>query len=180
MVQLLSLFGNRKLMQLLSFFLDNPSLQLSYTQLQKRTKLSKATLTKWLSHLCKENCIVVKEIGRNKLYNLNRNQAWIKQLKILFNLQQLAFLTRIASEKQVEIYLYGSAARGEDTEQSDYDVLIIGNITREEVFSLIEAPAQKLKRPLQFQIFTALQWTQLPQKDAAFYHRIEQEKIALI
>ncbi|OGI65021.1 hypothetical protein A2642_00590 [Candidatus Nomurabacteria bacterium RIFCSPHIGHO2_01_FULL_39_10] len=179
MVQLHKLLGNKKNLHLLTFFLDNPSQEFTYTETQKQTKLSKATLTKWLSFLTKEDLLTLKLIGRNKLYQLQKDSTIVKQLKILISLQKLTFLREIATKHQVEIYLYGSTARGEDNEKSDIDILIIGAITREKIFSLIEKQTKTLKRPIQFQIFTSIEWTKCATADRAFYERVEKDKIKL-
>ena len=179
MVQLTKLLGNKKILHLLTFYLDHPSQEYTYKETKKQTKLSKATLTKWLSFLTKENLLLLKSIGRNKLYQLQKDSCIIKQLKILITLQQLIFFARIAKQNNLEIYLYGSTARGEDNEKSDIDILIIGSITREKIFSIIEKHTQTLKRPIRFQIFTPLEWTKCATKDPAFYERVERDKIRI-
>mgnify|MGYP001587791579 FL=1 len=52
MVQLVEL-GNRALLEVLVFFARNPSTKISYTDLRKKTKIAKATLTKHLNFLLK-------------------------------------------------------------------------------------------------------------------------------
>ncbi len=177
MVQINKLLGNKKNIHLLTFFLNNPSQEYTYTAIRKHTKISKATLTKWLSFLTKENLLLLKPIGRNKLYSLHKDSTIIKQLKILLTIQKLTFLSEIAIQQGIEIYLYGSAARGEDNENSDIDILIIGSINREKIFSVIEKQTKTLKMPIRFQIFTPVEWTKCATQDLAFYQRVEQDKI---
>ncbi len=179
MVKINKLLENRKSMQLLNFFLENPSQEYTYTSIRKQTKFSKATLTKWLLFLTKENLINLKPIGRNKIYTLQKDSCIVKQLKILQSLQELIFFNKIALENQLEIYLFGSAARGENNPQSDIDILIIGQITREKIFSLIQKQTKTLKRPIQLQIFSAVEWTKCAVKDPTFYERIEKDKIRI-
>ena len=116
MVQLNKLLGNRRLLCLFQFLASHPSSEYSYTLLQKKTKLSKATLAKWLAFLEEERLISLRQIGRNKLYQIKKEHYLVKQLKILSTLSSLNFLVGLSGKFNIEIYLFGSAARGEDKE----------------------------------------------------------------
>lgn len=179
MVQIDELLGNRKLMKLLGFLIDNSPAEFSYTEIRKKTKLAKATLTKWLGYLLKEKLIFVRCIGLNKLYRLNKCYFLIKQLKILNSLTKLAFLVNLSEKHQIEAYLFGSAARGEDTKQSDIDILIIGKIQKEEIIEEINKNSKKIGRKISLQVFTKLDWSRMMEKDSAFYERVEKDKILI-
>ena len=114
LVQINELFGNKKLVKLLIFLVENSSKELSYTFIRKKTKLAKATLTKWLNYLLKINFIFVRSVGTTKLYKLNKENYLIKQLKIMINLNKLSFFVNLSRRYNFEAYLFGSAARGED------------------------------------------------------------------
>ena len=73
-------------MKVLVFFIRNPSQKISYTNLRKKIKIAKATLTKNTVFLLKENFIAQEIVGLNKIYSLNRDNVLIKQLKVIDNL----------------------------------------------------------------------------------------------
>lgn len=178
MVQLIEL-GNRNLLELLRFFIRNPSNKISYTNLRKKTKIAKATLTKHLSFLLKEEIIKVERIGLNKIYQLNKENYTVKHLKILDNLLQLSDLIGLGKKYSIEIYLYGSASRGEDIEESDIDLMLIGKIKKEDILAEIKKISLKINREIKIVIFTQLEWSQISRKDAPFYERVEKDKIRL-
>src|SRR3989344_9334663 len=171
MVPIDELLGNRKLLQLLLFLADNPSTEWAYTQIRVKTKLAKATLTKWLLFLEKNELVFMKPIGANKLYRVNNDNPVIKQLKVLKTITQLSSITKIAKKYTLDIFLYGSASRGEDAEKSDIDLLIIGKIKKEEIMTEIHSCSQKIRKEIRLQVFTSLEWSKLVQKDPAFYER---------
>lgn len=179
MVQINELLGNSKLVTLISFLANNLNNEFTYTEIKKRTKLAKATLTKWLSYLEKNNFVFKKQIGLNKLYRINADNNVIKQFKILSNLLNLKPLEKLAGKHQFKAYLFGSAARGEDAGGSDYDILIIGDISREKIIADIRGIAKRLKKEVKLQIFTKKEWFDLREKDPAFYERVEKDKILL-
>lgn len=178
MVQLNEL-GNRSLIKVLIFFLRNPTSKNSYSNIRKKIKIAKATLAKYLSFLLKNDLIKVEKVGLSKLYELNRENQIVKQFKILDNILTLNEIKVLGEKYNVKIYLYGSAARGEDTEISDIDLLIIGRIDKEKIISSISNISKQTKREIKYIIFTPLEWSQLSRKDTAFYERVEKDKIRL-
>ncbi len=179
MVQILELLGIKKLVHLILFLSAHPSNEHTYTELRKKTSLAKATLSKWLCYLRKEKIIGERAIGTNKLYKINTSSMLVKQFKVLITLASLDFFLPLSEKHSFQAYLYGSAARGEDVETSDIDILIIGKIKKEEIMPEIQKQSAKLKKPIKIQIFTSLEWAQMAEKDKAFYERVEKDKIRL-
>lgn len=178
MVQLNEL-GNRALLEILTYFIRNPTTKISYSNLRKKVKTAKATLTKHINFLLKEDFIKIEKIGLNKIYELNRENYIVKQLKILDNLLNLGEMVALGKDYGVEIYLYGSASRGEDAENSDVDILIIGRASKEYLYPEVSKISKRSGREIKFKIFTQLEWSQLSRKDAPFYERVEKDKIRL-
>lgn len=176
MVQLIEL-GNKTLLKTLSFFLRNPTKKFSYTATRKTLKIAKASLTKYLKLLLKAEFIKVEVIGLNKIYELSKENVIVKQLKILNSLLALSDIKALCDKYEIEIYLYGSTARGEDAESSDIDLLVIGKINKEQISSDIAEISKKVGSEIKFNIFSPLEWSQMSRKDAAFYERVEKDKI---
>ena len=179
MVQIIELLGNKNAIKLIAFFLRNPTLQIYQQEIRKRVKLSKATLIKWLNMLVKQDILRFKEYGRAKVYFLQRENPIVKHLKILDNLFLTCNIKNIADKHEVRIYLYGSAARGEDVENSDIDILITGKIKKEDIIEDIGKISEKIKRQIKAEIFSYLEWSQVAKKDRAFYERVEKDKIEI-
>ncbi|MBS3123867.1 nucleotidyltransferase domain-containing protein [Candidatus Woesearchaeota archaeon] len=179
MVQINELLGNAKLIKLLTFLVRNSSQEFSSGQIKAQTKLAKATLTKWLGFLQTKNFLYLKRIGLNKLYKVNRENCLVRQFKIMLSLLDLQFLINLSQKHNFNVYLFGSAARGQDVENSDYDILIIGDIKREEIIPEIRKNSKKLKKELKLQLFNSKEWLALSAKDPAFYERVEQDKIKI-
>ncbi|MBI2498977.1 nucleotidyltransferase domain-containing protein [Candidatus Woesearchaeota archaeon] len=179
MVHLIELLGNRSIVKLLDFFISNPKKEFSQVKIKNKTKLSKATLTKWLCKLEKDEFIKVKKEGVSKLYKLDNDNLIIKHIKIINNITKLKEVVRLSKKHNIKIWLYGSVARGEDTEESDIDLLLIGNIKKEDIITDINKLSDKINKKIQIKIFTPLEWYVLSKKDKAFYERVEKDKIEL-
>jgi len=175
MVQINELLGNKKLFEIIDFFISNTQSEFSQTEVRKGIGISKTTLIKWIDKLVKLDLIKLKKIGVSNLYKLNRESSIVKQIKILKNLLQLEPLKNI----NAEVYLYGSAARGEDRRDSDFDIIIIGKLTRKELIADIDSLSKKLKRNISFKIFDKIEWSKIARKDNSFYERVEKDKIRI-
>lgn len=170
--------GKKGLIKILDYFLDNPE-EISQTDLLKKVKLAKATVIKWVSFLEKEEILKIKKIGNTKLLRLDNDLAIIKQLKLLNVLFKLKNLDKL-KDKNIEVYLYGSSARGENYENSDVDLLIIGNIKRNDIIEVIDNIQKENNIKINFQIFTQFNWSRMLKTDKAYFERVEKDKIRLI
>src|SRR3989344_564101 len=71
MVKINELLGNKSLVNIIIFLIDNDE-ELSQTKIRNKIKIAKATLIKWLNYLEKNNFVNVKIEGVSKLYKLNK------------------------------------------------------------------------------------------------------------
>lgn len=167
------LLGNKKLVMILTYLIDNKDV--IQRELIEKRKISKATAVKWNKYLIKNNLIQKKKIGQTSILNLNHDNIVIKELKKTKILLELEDLKKI----KAEVYLYGSCARGDYHKDSDIDILIIGNLKRNQIIRDIENLSKRLKRSINFKIFTHLEWSKMYTKDKVFYERVEKDKVRL-
>jgi len=175
MVDLFRLVGGHASGIVLRFFLSHPSKKIYAEKLLDELKLSKKSLLGSLTAL-EEGTLIESELqGRTKLYFLNRNNITVKYLKIILTVSELA--PKLKSLKgKADVYLYGSAARGEDSESSDLDILVVTKESRSEVMKMLsELPKEKMN----VVVMTQLGYAELSRNDKAFYERIEKDKIKL-
>lgn len=178
MVKLNELLGNKNLIKVLQFLIEN-DIESSQTKIRNKVKIAKATLIKWLNYLEKNNFVNTRIEGVSKLYKLNKENIILKQFKILNTLIKICGLNELRKKYNIKIYLYGSASRGEDSKESDIDLLIIGYIKRQEIINNIDKLSKRINKKITLQIFNELEWVNLEKKDKAFYERVEKDKIEL-
>lgn len=170
------LFGNRELVNLIEFFITNSSKESTQTEIINKSKISKVTIIKHIDFLVQEKLVFLRKIGTSNLYKLNIENVLVKEIKRLNTIIQLQSLSKIDAE---EIYVYGSSARGENFEESDIDLLIIGKIDRKRAIESLDQISKKINKDINFQIFTRLEWSQMAKKDKPFYERVEKDKIRI-
>jgi len=166
-------FENRICWRILKFFLNNPTGEFYEKEVQRKTRVARASVSKWLHALENLGFISVTRRGRLKLHRLNRENPLVKQLKVLSTMSWLVPNLE-AFRGQWELYLYGSASRGEDVEGSDIDVLVIGK--ERAIIEKIRAIDGRIK----VSFFTPLEWAKVAREDPAFYERVEKDRIRLV
>jgi len=170
-------------LQILGYLAAHSQADVSFTELRKETGLSSATVAKWLKELEDKQLVSHRPLGNMKLYRMEREHPLVKQMNILRTISGLLPLRDIAKRFDCKIYLYGSCARGEDTEKSDIDLFIITEEHHREIQSMVEEIRVKKRLPItmfQLQLFTSLGWAQMARKDPAFYERVEKDKIQIV
>jgi len=169
------IFGNTKRAKILLLFLESPSARLTQKQVLLKTKISKATGVKHLKSLVKQGLLKLERLGQANIYSLNTETSMVKQLKILNTLSNL----QRHSIKKGETYLFGSAARGEDDEHSDIDLLVISKLKREELLGETEKLSKKTGKHINLLLLNPREWDELGRKDPALHERIEKDRIRL-
>jgi predicted nucleotidyltransferase len=176
---MIELISNKSAAKILIFFLRHQTIQINLSEIIKKTGLAKGTALKWLDILIKNKALKFIKFGRTKVYSLNRENEGIKQLKKMDTLSLISEIKDLAAKNNLKAYLYGSAARGEDVEDSDIDILIIGKIKKEEIINEIKKISEKIRKKIKIEIFTEQGWSEMARKDPAFYERVEKDKIEL-
>lgn len=168
-------------LRLLIFFLEHPTEEFYEKQVSGRAKISLGAANKHLKELANEQLLILETKGKMKFYKLNRENEIVKKLKVAYNfsLPVVKLLGDVGEKLGVKVYLYGSAARGEDTEDSDLDVLIIGRAKLEDVEKELKPVRGKFNKKIKIMLFTQNEWLKMREKDPALYERVEKDRIEL-
>ncbi|MEW5759207.1 MAG: nucleotidyltransferase domain-containing protein [Candidatus Thermoplasmatota archaeon] len=168
-------------LRLLIFFFENSTKEFYEKQVSNKTKISLGAVNKYLRELANEKFLILEMKGKMKFFRLNREGELVKKLKITYNLSLpiIKSLSNIGKKLGVKVYLYGSIARGEDIEDSDWDIFIIGNTKLENVEKELKTIRAKFNKKIKPMLFTENEWIKMKEKDPAFYERVEKDKIEL-
>jgi uncharacterized protein len=142
-------------------------------------KLTIPSMKRWLDFFVQNGLLVERKKKKWVLYSLDKANPVTKQLKILLTVTKLYDIIKNISPDDAEIYLFGSAARGEDSEYSDIDILVIGQIDDSNRINIKESIMKRLRREANFVVYSRVQYSDLYRNDKAFYESIERDKIKL-
>lgn len=162
-----------KFIRFMEFFLINPYEEVYLREIAKKLNISPFAAKKYTDILIKEGLIVDEKKANLRYLKANTFNIFYKYLKISHNIKQLidsglADFLKENITNITSIILFGSFAKGDDTKESDIDVLIIG---KKSSFNLSKFE-KKLKKEISIHFFSWSEWNNKTQKDHPFYYEI--------
>ncbi|MBU1129544.1 MAG: nucleotidyltransferase domain-containing protein [Nanoarchaeota archaeon] len=143
------MIGKNNTQKIMEFFLKFPERKFHLRELERLTKLSLPTIKDITQKLEKELLLKSKKEKVVKNFYATRNSKFI-QFKRVYNIYSifssglLDYLKDIYEEPEA-IVLFGSYSKGEDISQSDIDIVIISNSSKDLDLSKFE---KKLSRKI--------------------------------
>ena len=116
------------------------------------------------------NLIDRRKSGKNVYYRVNSGAAAIPFFKIFITIIELEYMIDSIRDRARKIVLFGSASRGEDTWESDIDLLVI-TPWPDEVKEYLRK--EKVKRKISPVVLSSGELAKLRERDRAFYDEIE-------
>jgi predicted nucleotidyltransferase len=182
-VKLNGVIFSAKCFQLLRVLLYKPGIKMYQKEIIDQSSLSPNTAVPILDQLTNYDILKENTMAGARFYSVNWENPVLKQLKILVTVSDIYELARDIPG-DIELYLFGSAARGEDTADSDIDLLVLANVNAGERSKLREQIKERLAGALNREvnpvIFTPIEYSNLYVKEKAFYESIEKDKVRVI
>jgi len=126
------ILGKRSNIMVIRHLVKHRDWQFNITELAKDTGINKGALSRVINVLGKENIIKVNMKGKIKLFSINRENLFIKDVIIplfekedKFYYDTLGKLVKRIKNNTISILLYGSVASGKAKLTSDIDILVI-------------------------------------------------------
>ena len=136
-----------KVNKILEYFLKNPTTTIHLRELARKTDFSSSGCLKSLKLLVKEGFIKEHKTRAISNYKANLSLKFL-QFKKIYNIYSLydSSLIDFLKEKYQfpeAIIIFGSYSKGEDTEKSDIDIVIITGLEKDLDFSSFEKKLQR-------------------------------------
>src|SRR3989338_5868013 len=137
-LKLEQIVGSKNSISILRHLTLFPYRSFGLTQLSEELKISKSNVLRILVPLTEEKIVLERSGGRKKKYQVNSEHHFITELWKLFMVEKQSHLPAyfkngidIFYEKvkeRIDVFiLFGSVARGLAEEESDIDILVIGD-----------------------------------------------------
>ncbi len=152
------LFGSKTRVILLSKFMMNPNKSLYIRELSKDLKIPYGMLYKEEKNLVSLGILNEEKKGKITLISVNNKLPYFAELKgLITKTKGLGDRTKTSLSGLKEIryaLIYGSFASGEESESSDVDLLIIGNVDEEEVLKAINQVENEVSREVYYVLWS--------------------------
>ena len=169
----------RKELEVLAHFFENPREEVYLRELARRLGMNAATVMRATNFLAKGG-LLLKRVEKNATYFKANLTPEFKEMKKAYTVSKIsdAGVVDLIKEKSVgltAVLLYGSAAKGEDDPESDYDFLVVASKCGMKARELSE----KLGREVSLQVYDAAGWKRASKQNRAFYLDVISSSIPL-
>ena len=149
--------------RVLGMLLLRPEDALHGREIARRTGLPAGTLTRELKRLADVGLLNRERRGNQLVYSANRQSPIFEELAGI--LRKTSGLADVVAEvlepvaDRIEVaFIFGSVARGAETQGSDIDVLIIGAVDFGAVIDALHPAQQRLAREINPKVFSIRDW----------------------
>lgn len=156
--------------KIINFLSQYPNREFYGQEIAKKVKCSKASASGILRLLAKKKIVFKKNKGNLNFYRINETHPEVKQFKINLSLERLKPLLPKLKKFSQKIILFGSASRGEQTFDSDIDLLIVTN-NKPAAVSAFKRSGGRLS--VRLIIKTTNEWSELEIRQPEFYKEIK-------
>ncbi|MDH5364250.1 MAG: nucleotidyltransferase domain-containing protein [Dehalococcoidia bacterium] len=169
---------------LLKLFLTNPERQFYIREIAKLTGEPFNAVRRELGYLEKAGLLKSHREGNLKYFELVKEFPFYPELKkIIYSTIGLGDYLRdkFKDSESIELaFIYGSVARDEETEKSDIDLFVVGEIDEGELHKLISDIESEIRREINYTLMTKREFIESIGRAEPFIKRIERkEKIML-
>jgi len=154
---LTNLFKSKIRIELLNMFFSNPDRDFYVREIEKTTGEDYRNISRELRNLEEIGLLKSRKAGNLKYFTLNKKFLLFGELKSIFlKTRGAAAVLKDALSKSAGIdfvFIYGSVASGKDAAKSDIDLMVIGEISLEELLRLIAGTEDVLGREVNPSLF---------------------------
>lgn len=155
----------------------NPKTAFYSNEAAKKAGLSVGSASAALNELARQGFVSCEKKGKMKFYRANLASAATRSFKVFSNCLALTPLAAAATGAgAAKLVLYGSAAKGEDSEESDFDLACVTNDRKGAVEKMAKA-AEKVEKAtgkkVSLNYYGEADYHKLAQTSPAFYESVE-------
>ena len=180
-----SLFSRTKNLLLKELALA-PDTPVHLRELSRRTGLDPTGISRELRALVKSGIVLVRHTGNLNMYTLNRRCPIYHELRMIMLktsglADQISDSLRPLASRIERAYIYGSIASGNDTSDSDVDLMVVGTVSLVKVVQAVSKPGRELRRVINPTVMNPEEYRKRKLEKNSFVQQLEaKDKIMLI
>lgn len=156
---------------ILRFLSDDPIRDFYQREIARATKVSVGATNQILRTLAEKEILTREKRGKMFFYKYNIQNPVARQLKILFNINDLNDLIKKIRDQCKRIILFGSCAEGSNVKASDVDLFILTN-EKDPVKKAINRHEKRINKKISAILVNANEFVRLRSRDKPLRERI--------
>ena len=144
-------------------------------EIQRRARSSIGAVQQELQKLRRNGLIDAQKDGNRVVYTANRSHPLYPEIRslVLKTGGLVDLLRTVLSDPKIEwAFVFGSVARGDETAESDVDLLVIGDIGLRAVTGLLSGIAEQIGREINPHVFRRAEFLKRKREKDAFLMRV--------
>jgi len=156
------LFGRTR-SAVLALLYGHPDQSFYTRQIAREAGASVGAVQRELGNLSKTGLIIRSSVGNQVFYRANRDAPVFLEMRSLVSktigvFYVLHTVLETLSPKIAVAFVYGSVARGEETAQSDIDLMVVGEAGLDRVLSLLSGVEESIGRPINPTVYSVAEF----------------------
>jgi len=165
---------------LLKLFLTNPDRRFYTREIAKITGEPLNAVRRELGYLEKAGLLKSHREGNLKYFEVVKEFPFYPELKkIIYSTVALGdyLRNRLKDSESIELaFIYGSVARNQETEKSDIDIFVVGEIEEEELHGLVSDIEKGIGREVNYTLMSKKEFNERRDRGEPFLKRVIREK----
>lgn len=168
-----TLFRSKTLVHVLGFLLLNQTGEFYLNELARRAGLAPSTVLRELNRVESLGIIAKTKKGTAVFYRINRDCIIHEELRRIFLKFELADKIIARELVQYDIryaLIYGSFAKGTETESSDIDLLVIGQVSKDRFYQSVSSIESRIGREINAIVWDDQQFSSQKERSSLLAH----------
>ncbi len=177
------LFTSTTRVSILEEFLLNPGREYHIRELARILEVTPIYVQKELRNLESLGLLESRKKGNMVLYKLRVKSPIAEDLKRIFLKTESigqSIMQDLDTRKIKFAFIFGSFAKGVETETSDVDILIIGDVSEDDVLRSISKTERRIGRQINFILWTEKEFVEKVEKKIPLIKEISKTPIIMI
>lgn len=178
-----TMFRSKTFVYLLNHLFLNQTKEYYLNELAYETGISAATIARELDKIEPLDIVTRIKKGRTSYYKINQDCIIHEELKRIFLKFELADSIIADELKRFDIkyaLIYGSFARGTETEKSDMDLLIVGNADKTVLLRAISKLEGRIGREINYILWNESEFKEKTRQNISLLENIKENELVMI
>lgn len=165
-------------LRVLALLIGHPDQKFHASEIIRLARSGSGAVQRELEKLTDAGILTVTPSDNRKVYKANRQSPIFEELhgiilKTVGLVEPIRSALKPFKAKIGFAFVYGSVAKGEDSARSDIDLLIVGDeLAYSEIFNALQKAEQTLRRPINPNLMTAVEWDRKRASDNTVVRKI--------
>lgn len=175
------LFTSKTRVKILNLLMFNQDKDYHLREIARLIDVSPVYAGKELNNLLKLSLVNESKKGNLNIYSINKISPILDELrKIFIKTDYLGeLIKKYLKDRAKYVFIYGSFARGEESQSSDIDLFVIGEIKEDELISIIQKIEKTIQREVNYVLWNEKTFLQRA-KSHHLLKTIKKEKVIMI